>query len=213
MKSYQKFSKVNPLSILLPVLVLLFWVVSLSFITSSFNHLTLESERKAAIFKVQPYLPLHLVDENNLVKTLSGIAIQEHKTLVAQFIYTSCKTLCTTLGDYFQQAQTQITLQGLSDQIHLVSISFDIVKDTPLRLKSYRTRMRADERIWSLATLQSNEDLMLAKSIVGLIVLPSQTQELVHNSAFLVISSQGKLVGVFNDDDIQNALAFAVKQT
>ena len=72
--------------------------------------------------------------------------------------------------------------------------------------------MRADDKVWSLATLKTGNDLKLAKEQFGLIIVPSQSLDIVHNSAFLVIASDGRLVGIFNDDDIQGALALAVTQ-
>ena len=196
----------------LPLLVALFWVFCFFYMTSSFSNLTLESERKANLFATQPESTLYLTDENGQILTLSNLAKQQNKTLVTQFIYTQCRTLCLTLGDYFQQAQTAIKTQGLAQKIHLVSISFDVNVDNPERLKNYRKRMRADENIWSLATMQSLQDLAAAKKDLGLIVLKTQLKDYVHNSAFLVISKQGKLLGIYDDDDIQSALILAAKQ-
>ena len=82
-----------------------------------------------------------------------------------------------------------------------------------MRLKIYRQRMHADENIWSLATMQGAGDLAAAKEKLGLIVLAAPFKEFVHNSAFLVISNQGKLLGIYDDDDIQGALTLAAKSS
>lgn len=156
---------------------------------------------------------MSLVDEDGRMTSLEKIAKQHNKILVTQFIYTQCKTLCITLGDYFQQAQTQIKAQNLSQQLHLLSISFDVANDSPQRLKNYHNHMRADANIWSLATMQSSKDLARAKQDLGLIVLPTPDKEFVHNSAFLVISRTGKLLGIYNDDDLQGALMLAVARS
>lgn len=198
---------------LLPLLVALFWGLCFFNMTTGFANLTLESERKANLFATKPEFSLYLTDENGQIFTLSHLAKQQKKTLVTQFIYTQCKTLCLTLGDYFQQAQSAIKTQNLAEKIHLVSISFDVNEDNPERLKNYRQRMRADENIWSLATMRSMQDLATAKKELGLIVLKTPLKEYVHNSAFLVISKQGKLLGIYDDDDIQGALTLAAKQS
>ncbi|MEO6117963.1 MAG: SCO family protein [Methylotenera sp.] len=173
----------------------------------------METERKANLFLTKPEVLLNLINEQGQVVTLSAFAKQQNKILVTEFIYTRCRTLCLTLGDYFQQAQTQIKTQALDQKIHLLSISFDIKQDSPERLKSYRKRMRADESIWSLATMQSDADLIKSKDDLGLVVLETQFKEFVHNSAFLVISNHGKLLGIYDDDDIQGALTLAAKQS
>ena len=197
---------------LIPILVIIFWVVCFGFATSNFNHLTLESERKALIFEKKPQLWLEIIDDNDNASTMSKIAINQQKVVVAQFMYTSCRTLCSTLGNQFQQLQRHIIDKGLENKIHLASISFDVDRDSAHRLKKYRELMRADDKVWSLATLKTANDLKLAREQLGLIIVPSQSLDIVHNSAFLVIASDGRLVGIFNDDDMQGALALAVIQ-
>lgn len=189
---------------------MLFWFFCIFNGTNGFSNLTLESERKTKLFATQPKLTMHLMDYTGRITSLEKIAKQQNKILLAQFIYTQCKTLCLSLGDYFHQAQTQIKAQNLSQQLHLLSISFDVAQDSPARLKAYRDRMRADANIWSIATMQNTNDLIRAKQQLGLIVLPTKNKEFVHNSAFLVISRTGKLLGIYNDDDIQGALALAI---
>lgn len=196
----------------MPLLVLLFWSFCFTLITASFSNFTLESERKANLFLTQPIISLQLIDARGQLTSLASIAKQQNKTLVTQFIYTRCKTLCLTLGDYFQQAQTQIKAQALQQKIHLLSMSFDMASDSPQRLNQYKTRMKIDDDIWSLATLSSDNDLQTAKAQLGLVVLADTLNEFVHNSAFLVISAQGKLLGIYDDDDIQGALTLAAQQ-
>jgi protein SCO1 len=191
-------------------MVLLFWFSGFFYITNGFSNLTLESERKAMLFATQPQLSMGLVDETGHITNLAEITKQHNKILITQFIYTQCKTLCLTLGDYFQQAQAQIKVQNLNQKLHLLSISFDVANDSPGRLTNYRNRMRADANTWSLATMQTANDVMRAKAQLGLIVLPTKDKEFVHNSAFLVISRTGKLLGIYNEDDLQGALMLAV---
>lgn len=192
---------------------MLFWGFFFVYITTGFSNLTLETERKANLFLTKPEVLLNLIIENGQATTLANVAKQQNKVLVTQFIYTRCRTQCLTLGNYFQQAQAQIKSQGLDQKIHLLSISFDVNEDSPVRLKTYRKRMHADKNIWSLATMQRSADLEEAKSKLGLVVLATEFKEFVHNSAFLVISNRGKLLGIYDDDDVQGALMLAAKQT
>lgn len=155
---------------------------------------------------------MQLIDANGQRVSLAAFAKLQNKILVTEFIYTRCKTLCLTLGDYFQQAQTHIKAQSLQQKIHLLSISFDIAADNSTRLNRYQSRMKMDDQVWSVATMASDADLAMAKRQLGLVVLADGTSEFVHNSAFLVISSQGKLLGIYDDDDIQGALSLAATE-
>jgi len=192
---------------------LLFWGFFFSLITSGLSNFTLESERKSKLFLSQPIIALQLINADGQRLSLANFAKMQNKMLVTEFIYTSCKTLCLTLGDYFQQAQTHIKAQSLQNKIHLLSISFDIAEDNPERLNRYQHRMKMDKHIWSIATMASDDNLTIAKRQLGLVVLKDGSNEFVHNSAFLVLSPQGKLLGIYDDDDIQGALSLAASES
>ena len=191
----------------------MFWGFFFSLITSKLSNLTLETERKSQLFLTKPSIALQLIHANGQRISLANIAKQHNKILVTEFVYTRCKTLCLTLGDYFQQAQTHIKAQSLQQKIHLLSISFDVTADNPQRLKRYQSRMKMDDQIWSIATMASKADLATANRQLGLVVLADNANEFVHNSAFLVISPQGKLLGIYDDDDIQGALSLAASES
>ena len=191
----------------------MFWGFFFSLITSKLSNLTLETERKSQLFLTKPSIALQLIHANGQRISLANIAKQHNKILVTEFVYTRCKTLCLTLGDYFQQAQTHIKAQSLQQKIHLLSISFDVEADNPQRLKRYQSRMKMDDQIWSIATMASKADLATANRQLGLVVLADNANEFVHNSAFLVISPQGKLLGIYDDDDIQGALSLAASES
>jgi len=191
----------------------LFWGFFFSLITSNLANFTLESERKSQLFLSKPSISLQLINASGQRISLANLAKQQNKILVTEFIYTRCKTLCLTLGDYFQQAQTHIKAQSLQQKIHLLSISFDVAADNPQRLKRYQSRMKMNDQIWSIATMASNADLAMAKRQLGLVVLADSANEFVHNSAFLVLSTQGKLLGIYDDDDIQGALSLAALES
>ena len=193
--------------------MLLFWGFFFSLITSNLANFTLESERKSQLFLTKPSIALQLIHANGQRISLANFAKQHNKILVTEFVYTRCKTLCLTLGDYFQQAQTQIKVQSLQQKIHLLSISFDIAADNPTRLKRYQSRMKMDDQVWSIVTMANEADLAMAKRQLGLVVLADSANEFVHNSAFLVISPQGKLLGIYDDDDIQGALSLAASES
>ena len=192
---------------------MLFWGFFFSLITSGLSNFTLESERKSKLFLSQPIIALQLINADGQRLSLANFAKMQNKMLVTEFIYTSCKTLCLTLGDYFQQAQTHIKAQSLQNKIHLLSISFDIAEDNPERLNRYQHRMKMDKQIWSIATMASDTNLTMAKRQLGLVVLKDGSNEFVHNSAFLVLSPQGKLLGIYDDDDIQGALSLAASES
>ncbi len=195
-----------------PVLVITFWLVFFGLITHYFSNITLESERRDNLFKQQPELSfLRTVDDHGHISSLSQLANDQHKVLIAEFIYTQCRALCLSLGNTFQQAQTQIIERKLTQQLGLVSISFDIVNENTKTLQAYRQRMYADPQVWSLLKMQNVQVLDAVKRKLGLMVIEDQQKDFVHNSAFLVISPQGHLVGIFDPAEIGGAIELALK--
>jgi len=70
--------------------------------------------------------------------------------VVMDFVYTTCTTICPVLSALFTQVQTKLG-DAVGDEVHLVSVSVDPIRDTPQRLKAYSEKHRAGEG-WSWIT-------------------------------------------------------------
>jgi protein SCO1/2 len=72
------------------------------------------------------------------------------KVWVADFIFTSCQTMCPVLT----QKMGEIAHRGrhLGPDFHLVSFSVDPERDTPQRLAAYATAHGADAHKWTFLT-------------------------------------------------------------
>ena len=64
--------------------------------------------------------------------------------VVMDFVYTTCTTICPVLSALFTQVQGQLG-DAVGDEVMLVSMSVDPVRDTPQRLKAYSAKHRAGE--------------------------------------------------------------------
>jgi len=70
--------------------------------------------------------------------------------VVMDFVYTTCTTICPVLSALFTQVQTKLG-DSVGDEVRLVSVSVDPIRDTPQRLKAYSEKHRAGEG-WSWIT-------------------------------------------------------------
>jgi protein SCO1/2 len=194
------------------MLVMAFWLVLFGIMTHRFSNITLESQRRDDLFTQQPDLSfLRTIDDKGEVSNIAELAITTNKMLITEFIYTQCRAICLSLGNTFQQAQTQIIEKNLSKQLGLVSISFDVSHENIDTLKTYRQRMHADAQVWSLVKMQDASVLEIAKKQLGLMVIKDMQKDFVHNSAFIVVSSTGHVLGIFDPDEISDAIALALK--
>lgn len=219
MKSFLNSKKANWLQIekrllkFSPLWVVIFWLAFFGLITHYFSNITLESQRRDNLFRQQPKLSfLRTIDDAGHVSSVSQLAINTHKVLITEFIYTQCKTLCLSLGNTFQQTQAQIIEKNLATQLGLVSISFDLAHESSYTLQAYRQRMHADPQVWTLVKMQDDHVLAAVKSMLGLMVIADKQQDFVHNSAFIVVSQTGHVIGIFEPTDMSDAIALALKQ-
>jgi protein SCO1/2 len=58
------------------------------------------------------------------------------RIVVMDFVYTTCTTVCPVISAVFGQVQNKLG-DRLGDDVVLVSVSVDPVRDTPQRLKAY----------------------------------------------------------------------------
>ena len=70
------------------------------------------------------------------------------RTVVINFIFTTCTTICPPLGATFARVQKEL---GARRDVRFISISVDPATDTPERLKSWGAKFRAGEN-WTLVT-------------------------------------------------------------
>jgi protein SCO1/2 len=68
------------------------------------------------------------------------------KTVVMNFVFTSCTTICSPMGANFGALQTL-----LGDDVRLISVTIDPGTDTPQRLLEWSRRFKATPR-WTLVT-------------------------------------------------------------
>ena len=72
------------------------------------------------------------------------------QTVVINFIFTTCTTICPPLGATFQRVQKELGDKAARD-VRFISISVDPVTDTPERLKAWGEKFHAGDG-WTFVT-------------------------------------------------------------
>lgn len=108
----------------------------------------------------QPALPVFghvpdfdFVDQEGRPFTDEDLAGRVH---LVGFIYTSCPDICPAITAQMRALQTELDRLGLTDQVHLVSITVDPEYDTPERLAAYARTFSADTSSWHFLTGRPN---------------------------------------------------------
>ena len=84
-----------------------------------------------------------LVDQNGQELMFVSDVIGDN-IVVMDFVYTTCTTICPVLSALFTQVQGKLG-DAVGEEVMLVSMSVDPVRDTPQRLKAYSAKHRAGE--------------------------------------------------------------------
>jgi protein SCO1/2 len=80
--------------------------------------------------------------------------------VVMDFVYTTCTTICPVLSALFTQVQTKLG-GDVGEEIWLVSMSVDPIRDTPQRMKAYSAKHRAgDGWLWLTGPKPAVDDVL-----------------------------------------------------
>lgn len=174
-------------------------------LTDGFAAFTLESARRLDVSSnPRPVPPTVLLASTGRELLIGGPAQQE--TLV-EFIYTSCPTICVTLGQAFQRAQTRIATEPILKGVRLISISFDLDRDTPEQLDAYGRGHGAEAPTWLIAKPRSGDDLQRLLATFDIVVLDDGNGGYVHNAAVHWVDGSGRLVRIVDVEDTDQLLS------
>jgi protein SCO1/2 len=82
------------------------------------------------------------------------------RIVVIDFVYTTCTTICPVLSALFAQLQDKLGDQ-LDEDVVMVSVSVDPVRDTPQRLRAYAAKHRAgDGWVWLTGAKPTVDDVL-----------------------------------------------------
>ena len=114
------------------------------------HHRETMSNKDNVKLSIQKYhIPkLTLLDKNG-VKIPTDIIFNTDKTVVVNFIFTTCNTICPVMSGTFSQLDKYLAKTGKN--IELISISIDPEFDTPKVLRDYREKFNSSDK-WSFYT-------------------------------------------------------------
>lgn len=188
-------------------LIVLSALVAVHAMTRGFRVLTSEAARRLAVIE-QP-LPLPDALQADGRELLQGIR-DDGRVVLVDFIYTRCESLCTALGNDYQQLQREILRRGLGNRVRLLSLSFDPERDDLQTLEHHQSRLRAVPSVWRASTVPDRVALSRLLEAFGILVIPAGNGDFVHNAAIHVVDPQGRLRGIHDLGRWRTALSHAL---
>jgi protein SCO1/2 len=181
-----------------------------SWATDGFAVLTTEEARRRSVAREMPELPSLKVESLNGTKgDWRQILKSDDRVTIMHFVYTRCRTLCFAQTAQTLSLQRLILEKSLAGDIQLTTISFDPQNDTFEVLKRYAQRFEIQPEIWSLWRPSNQKELDAVLAALGIIVIPDNMGEYVHNAAWLIVDRQARLRAIVPQEHPLRALQLA----
>jgi protein SCO1/2 len=124
--------------------------------------------------------------------------------LVMTFIYTRCPlpTFCPLMDRHFVTLQNALKQDPALTRVHLVTVSFDPLTDTPPVLKKHAKTLDADLSRWTFLTGDRDEvDQFASRFGVSVSRALTDARDIAHNLRTAIVGADGKLVKVYTGND------------
>ena len=129
-----------------------------------------------------------------------SLADLEGKVWVADFIFTSCPTICPPMTDEMTRLQDEFPSESA---LRFVSFSVDPERDTPAVLSRYADSFGADHSRWFFLTGEKALIYQLAHDGFNLAV-GHQGSEILHSTRFVLVDRQGNVRGYYDSRNKTN---------
>ncbi len=183
--------------------------------TDGFSLLTAEEARRRAVAREAPALPpLQLASPSQALGAApldwTVLLREDGRPTVLHFVYTGCRTLCAVQSAQTRSLHHEIEALQAQTAVRLLTVSFDPVRDTLPALRTYGERLGASAPVWTLWRPTQEAQLPEALKALGIVVLPDDSGEFVHNAAWLVVDAQARLRAIVPQERPRRALRLAL---
>lgn len=143
------------------------------------------------------------------------------KVVLVSFVFTTCNGTCPATTHRMVLAAETLARAGLSDKVHLLSITLDPARDKPAVLRDYIRLYDIDAKHWTFLT-GSQKQIHKVLSDWGMWVRPAANGQLDHPSRLFLLDRRGRLREIYDlqffrppwvREDVQLLLKEAGKRT
>lgn len=126
----------------------------------------------------------------------------ENKIWIANFIFTSCETVCPPMTSHLNELQKKLKAKNM--KVELISFSVDPTVDTPEKLKIFIDKFQKDQSHWHFVTGYSQDFIQhfAKESFQTLVEKPNNSTQVIHGTNFYLINQKGILIKSY--DGVQN---------
>lgn len=124
-----------------------------------------------------------------------GLADLEGEIWIADFIFTSCETVCPPMTANMTKLNQQLKEEGIKD-IKFVSFSVDPEVDTPEKMNEFMSRYDLNSADWNFLSGYSQETIQqfAEESFRTIAVKPKNEDQVIHGTQFFLVNREGTIV-------------------
>jgi protein SCO1/2 len=125
-------------------------------------------------------------------------------TVVLTFIYTRCPlpTFCPLMDRHFVTVQKALKADPSLKGVHLVTVSFDPITDTPPVLRKHAKDLNADLARWTFLTGDRDDiDQFAARFGVSVSRAMNDQLDITHTLRTAIVSADGRLTKVYTGNE------------
>lgn len=117
------------------------------------------------------------------------------KVWVADFIFTSCETVCLPMTSNMSKLQQQLKDEGIED-VEFVSFSVDPEIDKPDVLKKFGDQFNVDYKNWHFLTGYDQEEIeqFALDNFKTIVKKPEKEDQVIHGTSFFLMDQDGKII-------------------
>jgi protein SCO1/2 len=149
----------------------------------------------------EPVPNARFVDQDGKTRDFASF---RNSTVLVTFIYTRCPvaTFCPLMDRHFVAIQKELKAQPALRTVHLVSVSFDPLTDTPAVLKQHARTLGADPGVWTFLTGDRDEiDRFASRFGVSITREMNDQRDITHNLRTAIIDRTGALVKAYTGNE------------
>ncbi len=124
-------------------------------------------------------------------------SITEGKIYVADFFFSTCKTICPKMSNQLMRVQHKF---ADADDVVILSFTVDPDNDTPSRLRAYANKHKAQKGKWYFLTGEKDSIYNLARNSYFLNAMEdaSSGEGFLHSEQFLLIDKEKHIRGIYD---------------
>lgn len=146
-------------------------------------------------YQVEPFQFKNQDRENLSLKELQG------EVWIANFIFTSCDTVCPPMTAHMKQIQNMIETEGLDTK--MISFSVDPEVDTPEKIKEFTKPYEISFENWSFLTgyTQNEIENFALESFKTFVQKPETGDQVAHGTSFYLVDQDGVVMKSYSGVD------------